>query len=88
MTLYIPPSLRVTDVVLLIATDLNLLETPSRQDLVTRTEIASELNVSEPQLGGKAPDFADSFFFPEYKVIDDFDHPVISEVACRGIPVA
>jgi hypothetical protein len=85
MSFDIPMSIRITRVVVLGASHLNLLETPLRQVDITGTEIATQYFMLETEGGCQG---SDSASVTRGGVSDNFDLPVIFLVANGKITVA
>ena len=86
VALNVPVRMRVLRVVLLITADLDLLETPLRQDCVRSTKIATKRLVTETHASRERVHAVG--LRPRFKVINDFDNPVVLLVADGRVAIA
>ena len=88
MALDVPEGMDVRRVVLLLAADLDLLETPLREHSVRRAEITARGPVAEAQAGRERVDAFVLVLGATVDVIDDLDDPVVLVVADGRVTVA
>lgn len=79
--------MRITRIILLNAADLDLFETPLRQDRVRGGQITSKRLVSEPQSGRQRMHASDMRTAALTDIVHDFNHPIIIHVSDRPITI-
>ena len=84
----VPVGVNVVDVVLLVARDLDLLESPLRENSVGRSNVASRVLMSEPQSSRQRVDLLDVLLLSLSRIVDDLDDPVVVRVSDGSVPVA
>ena len=88
MALDVPEGMDVRRVVLLLAADLNLLETPLREHSVRRAEITARGPVAEAQAGRERVDALVLVLGATVDVVDDLYDPIVLVVADGRVTVA
>ena len=86
VTFDVPVRVRVFGVVLLVTADLNLLETPLRQNSVRSAEVASKVLVAETQTGGKRVNLR--WHRTLLDIVYDFNDPVVLVITDSRVTVA
>ncbi len=86
MAFHVPICVHILWVILLIATDLNLFETPLRQDGIRRSKITSKNLVTESHTSSEGMDAIN--FVALLDIVNDLDGPVIVVIADSGVTVA
>ncbi|SRR5258706_9381349 len=87
VTLNIPNRVGVVGIILLIATDLDLLKAPGWQMNIGRNEVTPKTLMLESQTRRQAAYIGDLFSTAEDEVGVDFDEPVVTCVPNGGISV-
>ena len=88
VALDVPVGVRIAWVVLLITADLDLFETPLRENCVCRTQITAENVVPEAQTGCKRVYTLQILLFAQFDIVHDFDDPIIMLVSDCRVAVA
>lgn len=87
VTFYVPPGVCIGWVILLVARDLDLLETPWRQRSAARAHIAPQPLVSESDPSRQRTDVLDVLLAAGDDIVCDLDDPVVIRVAACGVAV-
>lgn len=80
--------MNVFGIVLLVASDLDLLETPLRKRNICCAQVTIQVGVSEPHSSGQCVNPLDLALLPGKHIVDDFHDPVVVAVPDTSISVA
>ena len=88
MALNVPVGVNIIRVILLVAADFDLLETPLGKHSVRRAEVAARVLVAEAQPRRQRVDLLILVLAPTVDVVHDLDDPIVLVVADRRVAVA
>jgi len=87
MTFHVPVSVNILRVVLFVAANLDLFESPLRQDRICSSQITPKMHVSEPQPGCQRVNFFEGTFASPFDIVHNLNPPMVLHITNRVVTV-